>query len=502
VEELERLLRRHYDFDETVLLRNEEATATNIEEALYRYTDAQVLGPDDSLLIYYSGHGHLDRNERGYWVPVDVEENRIASYIPNSRIRELIADMKCRHVLLVSDACFSGSLFVKGVRSAAGDLAAEEYEKRPSRWAFCSGRHDEQVSDGTPGGHSPFATAILQELALNETRKLNIARLADKVIEITRANYRQMPEANPIQDAGHKGGQYVFTPKAHVPSRPQPGLEPVPVPPAPLPTPKPFWEALITWMITGVILTALLLFAVQYFWPQEQTTTTLVLSKYTIDSDTLVQGATATIRFKIKNTGRIEARLGEWVDNPKDELRHSGNRPKIIPPGGSLDFVYQWKPSATGQRTFIIDINGLNTQPQKLEVRGRVLVRERYLATLNETPKNEQTSQPKTNKPAKNTSGTGKIKPPPGKEPEDDPPPAPQFDTVYTNIPLDVKLWLITDSGKPFDAEIIKGKKAFVLPKGIKGHEHKVYFKQKDKETWDRFPVSTGGIELPDIFKN
>ena len=87
----------------------------------------------------------------------------------------------------------------------------EEYEKRISRWAFCSGRHNEVVSDGPPNGNSPFASAIINELRINTAEKLNFVRLADKVTEITRANYPQMPDANPIQDAGHGGGQFVFS---------------------------------------------------------------------------------------------------------------------------------------------------------------------------------------------------------------------------------------------------------------------------------------------------
>ncbi|MEQ1747261.1 MAG: caspase family protein [Saprospiraceae bacterium] len=500
VEAVEKLLRDDYDFDETVLLRDDEATSANIEEALYRYTDEHVLGTNDSLLIYYSGHGHLDRNERGYWVPVDAQQDRIASYIPNSRIRELIADMKCRHVLLVSDACFSGALFVKGVRSSASEMVAEEYEKRPSRWAFCSGRHDEQVSDGKPGGHSPFATAILQELALNTARKLNIARLADKVIEITRANYRQMPEANPIQDAGHKGGQFVFTPKAFVQAEETEGhtgdrsylprFEDV--------KPKVFWKQPTVWLTTAVVLTALLLVALLYPWPPpEPTTTTLVLSKNAFVLDTMELGTPATIRFEVKNTGQIEARLLHASHAADDMRQLEGGGDQPIPPGGSRVFTFEWKPKGAGNRSFQIGIEGLNTIQKHLTVRGQAYVREKPTVAVQEEPADKPTSTKISTKPTKpGAGGSVSTKPPPQIE-QEDPPPAARFDTVYTRIPLDVELWLEPDGGEPIYAKTIKGKQAFVLPKGIKGREHKVYFKQKDKEDWRRQPVSTSGIKLP-----
>lgn len=216
IENISYLLQHQYGFETMTLLEDEKATRSNIEQLLYDLTDKNKVGEHDSLLIYYSGHGHLDANDSGYWVPVDAEKGVIASYLPNSRIRELIASIKCKHLLLISDACFSGAFFVRGDDTGVYRGAIEEYEMRASRWAFCSGRHDELVSDGKAGEHSPFASAILQELSLNKTNKLNIGKLADTVTYITRANYQQLPEANPIQNAGHKGGQFVFTPKTYI----------------------------------------------------------------------------------------------------------------------------------------------------------------------------------------------------------------------------------------------------------------------------------------------
>jgi Caspase domain/Effector-associated domain 11 len=217
MESIVQILTTQYDFSSQKTLTNTAATRENIEDELYQLTNSAVLGENDYLLIYYSGHGHLDHNGMGYWVPYNAQKDRISSYLSNSRIRELISVIKCRHILLISDSCFSGSFFADGTRGDAEDLAAE-YEKRVSRWAFCSGRHDETVSDGTLGGNSPFASAIIEELQINTRPKLHIARLADKVTEATRSNYPQMPDANPIQNAGHRGGQFVFTLRSYAPT--------------------------------------------------------------------------------------------------------------------------------------------------------------------------------------------------------------------------------------------------------------------------------------------
>jgi hypothetical protein len=232
MESIVQILTTQYDFSSQKTLTNAAATREKIEDELYLLTNASVLSENDYLLIYYSGHGHLDHNGMGYWVPFNAQKDSISTYLSNSRIRELISVIKCRHILLISDSCFSGSFFADSTRGAAEDFA-EEYEKRVSRWAFCSGRHDETVSDGALGSNSPFASAIIEELQINTRPKLHIARFADKVTETTRSNYPQMPDANPIQNAGHKGGQFVFTLRSYVPSEPT-TTESVIVPPTPV----------------------------------------------------------------------------------------------------------------------------------------------------------------------------------------------------------------------------------------------------------------------------
>jgi hypothetical protein len=203
------LLTTHYQFKaaDSVLLFNEEATRERIMAILDDFVER--FRPEDSLLIFYSGHGHLQsRTGRGFWIPVDAQPGRTAQFISNTRIKNYIEDISSRHTLLISDACFSGSLFVRG--KTRSSLAVDELEKRRSRWAFCSGRHDEEVYDGEPGQNSPFTGSILKVLSHNQIPKLNLLKVIDEVIDLTRARYRQLPEGNPLFDTGHEGGQFVF----------------------------------------------------------------------------------------------------------------------------------------------------------------------------------------------------------------------------------------------------------------------------------------------------
>jgi formylglycine-generating enzyme required for sulfatase activity len=210
MEAISNLLLRDYDLheDNCRWLRNEEATRKGILRSL-RDLDNWV-GKDDKLIIYYSGHGYRDKNNLGFWVSVKAEKDAEEDFVSNLELKHIVAHLKARHVLLISDACFSGTLFIQGASRA--DFAADRLESIPSRWALCSGRYNQLVADGPKGGHSPFAESILTELQRNPKDTLRIDSLAERVLEFTAGKYDQdqLSQGNPLQGVGHQGGQYVF----------------------------------------------------------------------------------------------------------------------------------------------------------------------------------------------------------------------------------------------------------------------------------------------------
>ncbi len=180
VERIAQILTDKYDFHTIDILTNDKATRLGI---LRQLRALQTLTADDSLLIYYSGHGHLAK-EDGYWIPVNADVEDIDNYIPNAQLRGLIRAIPTRHTLLIADSCYSGSFFPESeTKNMRG--AADELEKYRSRWAFCSGRHDQKVSDGTAGTHSPFAEALITELERNNRPKVYLQELATPVINRT-----------------------------------------------------------------------------------------------------------------------------------------------------------------------------------------------------------------------------------------------------------------------------------------------------------------------------
>lgn len=109
--EIRSILESRYYIDTIYPLYNENATKGKIIK-LFKQLQKD-LKPEDSVLIFYSGHGYYEKSSKtGYWIPVDGgnDENLQDRWINNTRIKGLIGNIKSKHILLISDSCFSGQL--------------------------------------------------------------------------------------------------------------------------------------------------------------------------------------------------------------------------------------------------------------------------------------------------------------------------------------------------------------------------------------------------------
>ena len=104
--EVANVLQQKYGFEIT-LLKN--ATRADIITSLDKYRE--LLTENDNLLIYYAGHGWLDREaERGYWLPVNASNSNRANWLSNADITDGLKAIKAKHVLVVADSCYSATL--------------------------------------------------------------------------------------------------------------------------------------------------------------------------------------------------------------------------------------------------------------------------------------------------------------------------------------------------------------------------------------------------------
>ncbi len=207
VKAIHEVLRKKYQLDESITLFNQEATRRNIFKQLKSILKS--VGPDDKLFILFSGHGFFSQTSEGFWVPHEAEPDFEDDYLPNFHLKHYLKHIKARHILVVSDSCFSGSLFAEGATKRAFG-ADERLEQKKSRYGICSGRDNEEVWDGPQGGHSPFAGSILEILEENQASLFRASIFADEVLNRTTVQYRQLPRHGPLFSVGDKGGQYVF----------------------------------------------------------------------------------------------------------------------------------------------------------------------------------------------------------------------------------------------------------------------------------------------------
>ena len=198
------VLKSYFGYKDVTLLLNEQATRRNILSALDGYTR---LTEQDSLLIYYAGHGWMDDYQNGFWVPHEAPKDSKFDYVANSYIvSDYFKKYRVRHLLVVADSCFSGAL-MRGVGQARDNKwKLPAGFRKPSRMIMTSGDLA-PVPDDAGGGHSPFATRFLQYLQHSDEPAFGIVDLHTWV----RKNLKTDPLCEPLNTPMHMpGGEYVF----------------------------------------------------------------------------------------------------------------------------------------------------------------------------------------------------------------------------------------------------------------------------------------------------
>ncbi len=198
---LQKVLTENYTFDVSSTEIVENPTRSEILGKLH---EMRRLGKDDNLLVFFAGHGMKDDDaDQGYWWPADARKNNRANWISNSDIRDHIRSIGARHTLLISDACFAGSVLIRG-EAAEEERAAGLIYGLPSRKAMTSGAN-ETVPD-----KSVFMEYLVKRLEQNQERYLTAERLFSQIKTAVVNNGGTTPLHRAINAAGDEGGDFVF----------------------------------------------------------------------------------------------------------------------------------------------------------------------------------------------------------------------------------------------------------------------------------------------------
>ncbi len=205
---LANILKKKYGFEVELLLNGDYDNTVN---SIFKMT--KKLKKDDNLLIYYAGHGQLDRAEnRGYWLPIDASYELRSRWISNSTIVDRVKATKAKHVLLMVDSCFSGLLMRSGEAAPSVETMDAKYIERlknkKTRLVITSGGN-EPVVDSDGGQHSLFALKLIDTLKNNNT-VINSQILFENIRRYVVSNADQTPERAMVHKTGHDGGDFLF----------------------------------------------------------------------------------------------------------------------------------------------------------------------------------------------------------------------------------------------------------------------------------------------------
>jgi hypothetical protein len=204
------ILREEYGFSTRLLLN---ATREEIVAALNEYR--RKLDASAELLVYYAGHGYYDREvEKAYWLPVDARTEDNVYWISADDVTSYIKPVQARHILVISDSCYSGLLARGEEPKAASSAERERYLQKmlegKSRRLIASGGN-EPVDDGGGGDHSVFASALLRGLTQMKRDMFTAGELFYEFIEERVAGKsQQTPQYSALRNSGHDSGDFVF----------------------------------------------------------------------------------------------------------------------------------------------------------------------------------------------------------------------------------------------------------------------------------------------------
>jgi hypothetical protein len=205
------LLVRKYGYESTLLLNPTRAKLLTALDKL-----RSELTENDNLLIFYAGHGYLDRQTGdGFWLPLDAKEDSQVAWISISRITHFLKATVAKHVLVIADSCYSGTLTRDApVALQTGKKRQTELQRisrKRARKALTSGGL-EPVVDGGGDGHSVFTRALLETLRDNK-QILDGYQLFRVLRQKVVLNAEQTPQYSDVRLAGDEGGDYIFVPK-------------------------------------------------------------------------------------------------------------------------------------------------------------------------------------------------------------------------------------------------------------------------------------------------
>jgi tetratricopeptide (TPR) repeat protein len=204
---LKLILKKNYNFSDENFFTLLNPVVSDFKKKFLEIQE--VIQPEDNLIIFYAGHGiWVEKEKKGYWLLTDAQRNDPNSWLSNKLVLEMIAKVPSRHTLLITDACFSGSVFKTRSIGADAPIALREMSEKISRVAITSG-NDTEVPD-----ESVFMKYLVKALSENKEKYLTAQKMfITQIIEAVMTESKTEPRYGTLELAGHVGGDFIFSKK-------------------------------------------------------------------------------------------------------------------------------------------------------------------------------------------------------------------------------------------------------------------------------------------------
>ncbi|HNW94344.1 MAG TPA: caspase family protein, partial [bacterium] len=199
------------------LLIDEQATKENIIAALQWL--ARVAGPEDRVVLFYSGHGTQEPNgasanrepdkAQEYLAPYNSQNANFDFDLADDRIGELLDAVPAQVQVVVLDACYAG-----GFR--------QELERHEGRMVLMASQENQTSGESTKFKGGLLVGVVLQALRefapqgvpageVVRAARLRVARICPECFADMGGSYRRCPECGTVLTGDQRAQQAVVT---------------------------------------------------------------------------------------------------------------------------------------------------------------------------------------------------------------------------------------------------------------------------------------------------
>ncbi len=199
--EFKKVLYTNYAFDSSNILELYDKGYVDILSGLS--SKLQSLKETDNLIIFFAGHGTYRKAGNdlvGYWVPLNASNPDI-DYISNKKLDELIVGTKVKHILMLSDACYSGAMRSENMETKT----PTKYEYKLRSRQVLTGGGLEKVP-----GESVFIKMVMKALEINTDKYISASGLYSIIYSGVKAGADTEPRLFEFGKDGNEGGQFYF----------------------------------------------------------------------------------------------------------------------------------------------------------------------------------------------------------------------------------------------------------------------------------------------------